>query len=225
MGSVLESVASLTIGTIALLLILDLLGVNIAPFIASAGIAGVALGFGAQTLVKDFLSGIFMLVEDQYGVGDTITVGDISGVVESVALRVTAVRDANGVLWFIRNGEILKVGNQTQGWSRASVTVTVAYETNVADARAALTAAADVAAADPAIGAWLIDEPSVTGIDAMTSQTYTLSVGVKTEPAKQWDVSRVLRAAVRQELDKAGIVPWDEPQLVVVRPAETSPDE
>ena len=113
-GSVLTSILKAVIWIIALGMILGEFGFNLGPVIASAGVIGVAIGLGAQTLVRDILSGIFMLIEDQYGVGDTVDVLDIEGVVEKVGLRVTTVRDGQGTLWYLRNGEILKVGNQSQ---------------------------------------------------------------------------------------------------------------
>src|SRR4029077_3961131 len=127
LGSVLRSFVSVTIFSIAIMLILGELGVNLAPLIASAGIAGVALGFGAQNLVKDFITGLFMLLEDQYGVGDVVDVGEASGTVEAVGLRITTIRDARGVLWYIRNGEIVRVGNRSQGWALVVVDVPVGF--------------------------------------------------------------------------------------------------
>jgi small conductance mechanosensitive channel len=113
-GAVLTSIANAVIGTVTAIIVLGEVGINLAPIIASAGIVGVAVGFGAQNLVKDFLSGIFLVLEDQYGVGDEIEVGDVEGRVEDIGLRSTRVRDAEGTLWHIRNGEIVTVGNHTQ---------------------------------------------------------------------------------------------------------------
>jgi small conductance mechanosensitive channel len=127
-GSVLRSLSTAVIYGIAGITILGELGINLGPIVASAGIAGVALGFGAQSLVKDFLSGIFMLVEDQYGVGDIIDVGEASGVVEAVGLRTTRLRDVNGTVWYVPNGQITRVGNKSQEWARAVLDVTVSYD-------------------------------------------------------------------------------------------------
>jgi len=217
-GSVLLSVTNIIVAAIALMLVLDVLEVNIAPFIASAGIVGVALGFGAQTLVKDFLSGLFMLMEDQYGVGDTIEVGTVTGTVESVALRVTEVRDGDGTLWFIRNGEILKVGNKTQGWARASVDVQLPYATNLDRAHAALKEAIDTVMDDADVARSIQEEPSVGGVESMTASSITLRVTARTDPAKQWDVARAIRLAVRDALERARI-PMVQPneQVLVVR--------
>lgn len=205
MGSVLNSLASIVVITIMVLLILDALNVNIAPFIASAGIVGVAIGFGAQALVKDFLSGIFMLLEDQYGMGDTVQIGDVNGTVESVGMRVTEVRDANGTLWYIRNGEILKVGNKTQGWARAVISVKLPYETDVDQAQSALHAAATAVMADPEVAQQVLGEPEVGGIEDLTATTMTIPVSARTTPAQQWMVARALRAEIRDALANAGI--------------------
>ena len=141
-GSVLRSTATIVVGSIAFFLILDALGVNIAPFIASAGVVGVALGFGAQSLVKDFLSGLFMLLEDQYGVGDVVDVGPATGTVEAVTLRITKIRDADGTLWYVPNGTMLRVGNKSQGWATAVVEIDVDYFADLDQVRALLTEAA-----------------------------------------------------------------------------------
>jgi small-conductance mechanosensitive channel len=116
-GTVLKSVTNTTIALFALGTILSELGMDLAPLIASAGVLGVAVGLGSQTLIRDFISGLFMLVEDQYGVGDEVQVLDVSGIVESVGLRITTIRDSNGTLWYLRNGEILKLGNKSKKYN------------------------------------------------------------------------------------------------------------
>ncbi len=218
-GTVLRSVSTLVIMSIAILLILDLLRVNIAPFLASAGIAGVALGFGAQSLVKDFLSGIFLLIEDQYGIGDTVQVGEVVGTVESVALRITEVRDVDGTLWYIRNGEILRVGNRTQGWARASVEVRLPYDSDLATAHTALQEAADALAADESVTQWLQTTPEISGIETLNSTTLTLRVSARAEPPHVADVSRVLRTSVRESIERHGIVLAPDPATtMIIRP-------
>jgi len=126
-AQLLRSITTFSIVSLALLIILGQLGVNMAPLLASAGVIGVALGFGAQTLVKDFLSGIFLVLEDQFGVGDVVDLGPATGTVEEVTLRVTRIRDLSGVVWYVRNGEILRVANRSQGWTMAIVDVPIAY--------------------------------------------------------------------------------------------------
>ncbi|PVU83923.1 mechanosensitive ion channel protein MscS [Cellulomonas sp. WB94] len=207
-GSVLRSTATIVVGTLVFLLVLDTVGMNIAPFIASAGIVGVAVGFGAQSLVKDFLSGVFMLLEDQYGVGDVVDVGPGAGTVgtvEAVGLRVTKIRDSAGTLWYVPNGTMTRVGNKTQGWAKAVVEVSVDYFADLDEVRALLTEAAERVAADPVIGTYLQGAPTVTGIEDVTFDAVTLRLSVTTAPAMQWDVARELRVAVRDALTRAGI--------------------
>ena len=215
-GSVLRSTTTLVIGAIVVLMMLSDVGVNIMPLVASAGVAGVALGFGAQSLVKDFLSGTFMLLEDQYGVGDTVTFGTVSGTVEAVALRVTKVRDANGTLWYIRNGEIVSVGNRTQGWARAVVDEQLRFDTNIAQVRRLLERAGETVKNDPVIGTYLQEDPEVIGIEALTAESVLMKVQAKTDPAMQWSVARALREAVREELEAAGVSLAASQQTVLV---------
>lgn len=207
-GSVLRSTATIIVGTLVVLLVLDAIKINIAPFIASAGVVGVAVGFGAQSLVRDFLSGVFMLLEDQYGVGDVIDVSagtGTVGTVESVGLRVTKIRDDAGTLWYVPNGTITRLGNKTQGWAKAVVEVSVDYFADLDEVRSLLTQAAARVAADPVIGTYLQGTPTVTGIESVTFDTVTLRLTVTTAPAMQWDVARELRLAVRDALRGAGI--------------------
>lgn len=204
-GSVLRSTAAIVIGTITVFLVLDQVGVNLAPFIASAGIVGVALGFGAQSLVKDFLTGLFMLLEDQYGVGDVVDVGPATGTVESVGLRVTKIRDADGVLWYVPNGSVLRVGNKTQGWSNAVVEVKVDYFADLDQVEALLRkAAADVAGTE-SFREVVEGNATVASAEDLSADAVTMRLVQRTVPAQQWKVSRALREAVRRELAEAGI--------------------
>ena len=223
-GSVLRSAANIIIGSTVVLMVLAELGLNIAPFLASAGIAGVALGFGAQSLVKDFLSGTFMLLEDQYGVGDTVDFGEVTGTVEEVALRVTKVRDANGTLWFVRNGEILRTGNKSQEWGRASVDVRIAYWADVEAVRATLLGAAEEVAADPVLATYLLEPPEVTGIETMSAEAVQLKVQVKTQAAMQWEVARALRTQVRAALAEARVPLAGAQQVVVLDHSPAEPE-
>ncbi|GAA2233148.1 mechanosensitive ion channel [Rarobacter faecitabidus] len=204
-GTVLRSASNLIVAAVAILMILDIIGVNIAPLVASAGIVGVALGFGAQTLVKDFLSGIFLLMEDQYGVGDVVRIGEVTGTVESVALRVTRVRDVDGVLWIIRNGEILKVGNTSQGWSRASVAVRVPHDCDLESLYEALGEAAQQVADDEVLSTVIQGAPTIGGIESMTSNSLTIRAAIRTDPDRVFDVATALRLAVNREIEKRGI--------------------
>jgi len=207
LGSILRSAASVTIFSIAGLVILGELGINLAPLLASAGVAGIAIGFGAQNLVRDYLSGVFMLVEDQYGVGDVITVGDATGTVENVTLRITRLRDVNGIVWHIRNGAIDTVGNTSQGWARAVIDFPVPYAANLGTIHALLANVARRMWNDPAWRAVMLDEPEVWGAQEVTSDKVTMRIVVRTAPLRQWEVEREMRARVKAALDAAGISP------------------
>jgi small-conductance mechanosensitive channel len=210
LGSVLRSAASVTIFSIAGLTILGDLGVNLAPLLASAGVVGIAIGFGAQNLVRDYLSGIFMLVEDQFGVGDVITVGDATGTVETVTLRITRLRSVNGIVWHIRNGAIEKVGNESQGWARAVLDFPVPYTADLVTIRALLADAVESMWNEPVWRSVMIEKPEVWGaqrVDMAAPPTVTVRVVVKTAPLRQWEVEREMRARVKAALDAAGIRP------------------
>lgn len=205
MGSALGSVATILVAGMVVVIVLRLLTVDVGPLLASAGVVGVALGFGAQTLVKDFLAGISMLAEDQFGVGDVVDLGEASGVVEQVGLRVTQVRSLNGTLWYVRNGEILRVGNMTQGWSRALIEVRVLADQDVPRVRELLLAAAAEVASDPDLGPSIQGPAEVAGIEDLTAEGAMLRLLVKTAPSQQWDVARALRARIRVNLASEGI--------------------
>ncbi len=205
MGSVLRSAAALVVGVVVLTVVANIYGWDLAPVLASAGVAGVALGFGAQTLVKDLLSGIFMLIEDQYGVGDVIDLGDVSGTVEEVGLRVTQVRDLKGTLWYVRNGEIVRVGNKTQGWSRALVEIRIGPDQDTDVAVGLLREAAAALAADPLISPLLLDSPDVTAFEDLSGESVMLRAMVKTVPAQQWVVQRALRAQIQRVFGAGGV--------------------
>jgi moderate conductance mechanosensitive channel len=213
-GAVLRSIAKVVIGTIAVLTVLGELGVNLGPLIAGAGIAGVALGFGAQSLVKDFLSGIFMLVEDQLGVGDIVDVGEASGLVEGVSLRTTRLRDVEGTVWHVPNGEIRRVGNKSQQWSRALLDVQVAFETDVAEATRVIKAAADEVWHSEDVVPSVLEEPEVWGVEGFGPTGIAIRLVVKTRPADQWKVLRELRSRIKVALDREGMgfgfqrIPW-----------------
>jgi small conductance mechanosensitive channel len=204
LGSILRSIASTVLFTIASMLVLAEIGVNLAPILAGAGILGVAVGFGAQNLVRDFLSGLFMLFEDQYGVGDCIKVGDTTGTVEAVGLRITTVRDADGVIWYIRNGEILRVGNKSQGWSLLTVDVPVDF-TDLDTAAKVLRKAADAFTRDEDWGKELLGSPEVLGVEEVTLDGAVVRTSVKTNPQAQAQVARQLRRQLTEALDASGI--------------------
>ncbi|MEO6471709.1 MAG: mechanosensitive ion channel family protein [Aeromicrobium sp.] len=205
MGSLLKSIAAgITFG-IAIVMILDLLGLPIAPLLASAGILGVAFGFGAQSLVKDFLAGIFMILEDQYGVGDVVNLGEASGTVEAVGLRVTRLRDVNGTVWYVRNGEILRVGNQSQNWARTVLDITVTYESDLDQVQQILKDVAHRLFENPDFKGVIIEEPEVWGVERFDKDGVVVRVVLKTAPLQQWLVARTMREHIKNNFDKAGI--------------------
>jgi moderate conductance mechanosensitive channel len=205
MGSVLKSVASGLIIAIVIVMVLDQVGVNIAPIIASAGIVGVALGFGAQNLVKDFLSGIFMILEDQYGVGDSVDLGEAIGTVEAVGLRVTRLRDVDGTVWYVRNGEILRVGNQSQNWARTVLDITVAYDSDLDQVQQLLQEEATAMYEDEKYHDIIIEAPEVWGVERFDKDGAVVRVVLKTAPLQQWPVARALRQRIKARFDAAGI--------------------
>ena len=204
-GSVLRSLVTLVVFGVAFAMSLSEVGFDLAPVIASAGIVGVAVGFGAQNLVRDFLSGIFMILEDQYGVGDVIDAGEASGVVEAVALRTTRLRDVNGTVWHIRNGEILRVGNMSQGWSRALLDVPVAYGSDLEHVKAVIKAAAEEVWHDAELGGKVLEEPEVWGLERMDPDGLVVRLVVKTAPLEQWVVGRALRQRIKEAFDREGV--------------------
>ena len=205
MGSVLKSITTGAMAAIMLLMTLQVFGLPIAPLLTGAGILGVAFGFGSQALVKDFLSGIFMIVEDQYGVGDVVDLGQASGVVEAVGLRVTRLRDTDGTVWYLRNGEVLRVGNRSQGWARAVLAIAVAYESDVGEAQNTLLDVARTLQADPAFDGVVLEDPEVWGIESMNADGVVLRLVVKTRPLQQWKVARELRRRIKDRFDVDGL--------------------
>jgi small conductance mechanosensitive channel len=201
--SLLRSLVTFVIWLIAGIMILGELGLDLAPLIAGAGVIGIALGFGAQSLVKDFLSGIFILVEDQFGVGDNIDVDQqVSGICEGVSLRTTRLRSVDGTVWHVPNGEIRIVGNRSQIWSRSLLDLEVAYDTDIERAKEVIKTAAD--------GYWkeessILEEPEMWGVEQLGASAIVLRLVVKTTPSEQWRVSRELRQRIKQAFDADGI--------------------
>jgi moderate conductance mechanosensitive channel len=204
-GALLASVASFAIWTLAALMALGTLGLDLGPLIAGAGIVGVAIGFGSQNLVRDFISGIFMLMEDQYGVGDVVDAGPATGTVEGVGLRTTRLRDVNGTLWHIPNGEIRRVGNRSQGWARALVDVEVAYSTDLDAATRTIERVAQELDADDQWAPKLLEPPEVWGVEELGPDSIRVRLVAKTRPLEQWKVARELRARLKVAFDQAGI--------------------
>jgi small-conductance mechanosensitive channel len=212
MGDVLGSIVTAVIWGITVLVALGEIGINLAPLLAGAGVLGLALGFGAQTLVRDFLAGLFMLVEDQYGVGDVIDVGGVvasdkgvSGTVEGVSLRTTRIRDVEGVVWHVPNGEIKRVGNKSQQWSRAVLDIPVDYDTDISSATTVIKETADAMWHDDGWKEAMLGEPEVWGIEELGASSVKIRLVVQTLPLEQWRVARELRARIKHAFDTAGI--------------------
>jgi len=218
LGSILRSAVSIIVFGIAALVILGDLGVNLTPLLLSTTVLGVALGFGAQNMVRDYLSGILTLTEDHYGVGDTINVKDVSGTVEAMTLLTTRLRDVNGVVWHVRNGTIDTVGNESQGWSRAIIDYPVPYGEDLAHIRLLMQQAADSLYRERGWCELMLEEPEVWGAQELSSREVTMRVVVKTAPMRQWEVARELRARVKAALDAAGVAPAGPDTIVITAP-------
>ncbi|MGH3835107.1 MAG: mechanosensitive ion channel family protein [Pseudonocardiaceae bacterium] len=207
-GSVLRSGTTLVVYAVAVTLVLGELGINLGPIIASAGILGIALGFGAQNLVKDFLSGMFMMVEDQYGVGDIVDLGEATGTVEAVGLRVTTLRDTNGTVWYVRNGEVLRVGNSSQGYSVAVVDLPVGHDADIsATTELAGRTAAELTAEGSALAPDVLEPPEMLGVESISSNGVTLRITTKVRAGRQWAVQRALLAGIKEAFADAEIPP------------------
>ncbi|HLT98024.1 MAG TPA: mechanosensitive ion channel family protein [Acidimicrobiia bacterium] len=223
-GTVLSSAVGFLVWAVALFTILgSTFGLNIGPLLAGAGILGVALGFGAQDLVKDVLSGLFMLAEDQYGVGDVVDAGEATGVVEGISLRTTRIRDVTGTLWHVPNGEIRRIGNMSQEWSRALLDVRVAYRSDVDAAAEVIKAVADEMAAEDAYASLFLAPPEIWGVESLDPDSLSIRLVVKTLPGEQWAISRELRRRIKMALDRADIeIPF--PQRTIWLRREGDPE-
>ena len=205
LGTVGRHIISWTIVIAASMAVLAQLGVNLTALLASAGIVAAGLAFGAQNIVKDILNGIFMVFEDQLGVGDIVTIDQISGTVEDVGIRVTKVRAMDGTLWFVRNGEILTLGNASQGWGRAIIDIAVAADTDLGLAeRAALECGRELIES-PQFARRVTGEPEMLGLESMFGDRATLRLLVRTRPEAQWAVQRELRARIKERYAELGI--------------------
>jgi small conductance mechanosensitive channel len=205
LGSILRSATSVLVFGIAGIQVAYDLGLNLAPVLASAGVLGLAIGFGAQSLVKDYLSGIFMLVEDQYGVGDVIDSGYATGTVEAVSLRVTRLRDVNGVVWHVRNGMIDRIGNESQGWARAVIDFPVGYQQNLPRVRRLMKQVATTMWQEPRWRDVILEEPEVWGVESISSESVVMRLVAKTVPLGQWEVARELRERLKTALDASDV--------------------
>jgi small-conductance mechanosensitive channel len=205
LGALAGSIVTVVVWVLAAFLVLAEVGVNLAPLVAGAGVVGIAVGFGAQDLVKDFLSGVFMLAEDQYGVGDIVDVGEAVGVVEGVTLRTTKIRDVEGTLWHVPNGEIRRVGNSSQQWARSLLDIGVAYGTDVDTAIEVIEAVAGAMAEEEGYRDKFLDAPDVWGVQSLSADSIDIRLVIKTEPGAQWAISRELRRRLKAAFDATGI--------------------
>ena len=224
LGSVLQNLVTVVVWSIAIVLVLGEIGISLGPLIASAGIAGIALGFGAQSVVKDFLAGVFVLIEDQYGVGDVIDVGEAMGVVEDVELRTTQIRDINGVLWTVPNGVIARVGNHSQLWSKSIFDIEVPYECDIDEAMAVMKRVLDEVWNEDLTHTTIIEEPEVQGIQAFEANAVVIRAAVKTDPNEQWATARMIRGRLKKALDEAGIsMPYPQRTIWLKTPKPSPP--
>ena len=227
MGTLLKSIITGVVLAVVITMMLSEIGVNIAPIVASAGIVGLALGFGAQSLVSDFLAGLFMIFEDQYGVGDDVDLDGTAGTVEAVSLRVTRLSDVNGTVWYVRNGEITRVGNMSQNWARTVLDINVGYSEDLTKVRRVLEDVAHDLWEDEDFQGDILEEPSVWGVQDLGVDGILVRVALKTAPGLQWGVAREMRMRIKNRFDHEGIeIPF--PQRVVWhrdQPAESRDED
>ena len=204
-ASVLDNIATWTITITGIVMILSELGVDVGALIAVSTILGAAIGFGAQSLVKDILAGIFIVFEDQYGVGDWVDLGDVDGEVEKVGLRITELRDIHGTLWFVRNGEIIKVGNSSQEWATALLDLEFAYDNDVDQVQEIIkTVGSSLRTSKP----WnkdIVGDLEILGMQRLSGEQFVLRVSLRTLPNRQWAVNREMRARLKTAFDQSGI--------------------
>ncbi len=204
-SGVLNNMISIGVGVLAITLVLGEIGVNLGPLVAAAGIAGVAIGFGAQSVVKDALNGFFFLLEGQVRVGDVVDAGGKIGLVENITMRVLVLRDFGGVVHVIPHGEITTVSNMTKTFSMALIEIGVAYREDHEDVMRIMREEADALCEDPEWGPKIIDEPEVFGIDAFGDSALVFKTRLKTEPLAQWNVARAYRRRIKTRFDRENI--------------------
>jgi len=201
----LSSFVTIIVWIVAAAFALAAFGISGGAVLTSAGLIGVALAFGAQNLLRDLIAGMFMIFEDQLGVGDVVDLGVATGTVEDVSLRSTRLRDVEGVVWHVPNGVIQRVGNKSQQWARAVLDIPIRQGSDLDRAREVIASTARALAADEAWALRILDEPEVWGVESLTLDVVTIRLAVKTAPGEQWRVARELRARVKTALDAAGI--------------------
>ena len=205
MASVLDTLATWAIAGVALIIILQTLGASLTAVVASVGFIGVALGIGAQATVKDLLNGLFMVFEDQLGVGDVVDLGVATGIVESVGVRITTLRDVNGTLWFVRNGEIERVGNLSQGWARVIIDLAVPYDTDVDSVQETMLETMNTMAESAKWRSYILEKPEVWGLETISADALVIRLVMKTRANSKDDVARELRMRLKKALDEIGV--------------------
>ncbi|MDI3280428.1 MAG: mechanosensitive ion channel family protein [Bacillota bacterium] len=214
LGNLMRKVAGVTIAAVAGVMILDQFGVDITPIITAAGIGGLAVGFGAQNLVRDVISGFFMLLENHIRLGDVVSINGVSGVVEAMTLRTTVLRDLQGVVHVFPNGTITSLSNLTKDWSRYVIDVGVAYKEDVDRVLAVLRQVGEELERDPQYGPLLLGPVQVLGVDDFGPSQVTIKLFVTTKPQKQWEVGRELRRRIKKRFDQEGIeIPFPHTKL------------
>lgn len=204
--AVFRSLATALVWFVAVVAIFDTLGVSLGPILATAGILGVALGFGTQQMVRDFIAGFFIVTEDQLGVGDTVDLGGgAKGVVERVSLRATHLRDVEGTVWHVPNGQITRVANRSQEWARALIDVVVPYAADIARVSEVMRTTAEALAADAAFASSITDAPEVWGIQEFSPAGVEVRLVIRTLPAAQFAVLRELRSRLKTAFAEAGV--------------------
>lgn len=215
LGSLARSTAVIVIWSVAIITIMTEVGINVGPLLASAGVLGVVIGFGAQTLVADYLAGISMALEDQLGVGDVVNCGIVLGTVEQVALRYTRIRDFFGVVWYVRNGTITYIANQSQGWTYAVVDLALDYDADLAKVREVIDAEGQLIALDASYDKVFMDPPVYVGLEEARGDAVVVRVMAKVIPDQQFIAARLLRERIKDALDNAGLhIPLTQMQIV-----------
>jgi moderate conductance mechanosensitive channel len=223
LAQVLRSITTVVVFIITTLTVLGELGINVTPLLASFSVIGVALGLGAQSVVRDILAGMFMILEDQYGVGDSVNVGEASGVVEAVGLRVTQLRDLNGTVWYVRNGEILSVGNSSQGWSRAVIDVNVGFEEDIDHVEEILEELAAGLRADDEFADKIMEDPEIWGVETVTQDSVVVRLVIKTYPDQSPPVAREMRRRIRLRFAREGIWQHSTTRTMIINQGDPTP--
>lgn len=205
LGSVMKNFITWALIILGFILVLDTLGFSVTALVASAGVIGAALAFGAQHVIKDALNGMFMVLEDQLGVGDLVDLGEATGIVEEVGIRITKIRDVNGTLWSIRNGEVIRVGNMSHGWARIVLDIEIPYDSDLDQIQSLLLEASNEISGDPDWREKVLEEAEIWGLEAVTAEAMILRLVMKVQTSAKYPLARELRARVKQKLDGHGI--------------------